>query len=48
MDVSALLRLIDRYKADPESVYTIWFVNGEEREKAFRSIRRKIARRRIA
>lgn len=33
-----LLRLTERYKSDPESVYNTWFVGGEERMKAFRSI----------
>jgi type II restriction enzyme len=31
--------LIARYKADPESVYNTWFIGGEARMKAFRSIR---------
>lgn len=30
------------YKADPESVYNTWFVGGENRLKAFRSIRRGV------
>ena len=34
--------IIRKYKTDPESVYNTWFVNGEERLKAFRSIRRGI------
>ena len=34
--------LITRYKADPESVYNTWFVGGEARMKAFRSIRRGV------
>ena len=34
--------LIARYKADPESVYNTWFVGGEARMKAFRSIRRGV------
>lgn len=38
----ALLDLVQRYKADPESVYNTWFVSGEERLKAFRSIRRGV------
>lgn len=33
-------QLIDSYKQDRESVYNTWFVNNEERLKAFRSIRR--------
>ncbi len=42
MERAALVELIDRYKADPESVYNTWFVSGEERMKAFRSIRRGV------
>ena len=42
MENSALLDLINRYKADPESVYNTWFVGGEERMKAFRAIRRGV------
>ena len=42
MDKPALIELIARYKADPESVYNTWFVSGEERMKAFRSIRRGV------
>jgi type II restriction enzyme len=42
MDVSALVELIDGYKSDQESVYNTWFVNGEERLKAFRAIRRGV------
>ncbi len=38
----ALIQLVDRYKSDPESVYNTWFVGGEERMKAFRSIRRGV------
>lgn len=34
--------LIQRYKADPESVYNTWFISNEERLKAFRSIRRGV------
>jgi hypothetical protein len=39
---SALTTIIDRYKADPESVYNTWFIGGEARMKAFRSIRRGV------
>jgi type II restriction enzyme len=39
MATAALLELIQRYKADPESVYNTWFVSGAERMKAFRAIR---------
>src|SRR3990167_2903266 len=42
MEKTALTELIDRYKADPESVYNTWFVNGEARLKAFRAIRRGV------
>jgi len=33
---------IQRYKQDNESVYHTWFINNEERLKAFRSIRRGV------
>lgn len=39
---SSLPDLISRYKADPESVYNTWYVGGEARMKAFRSIRRGV------
>jgi type II restriction enzyme len=42
MEISTLIELINRYKADPESVYRTWFINGEERMKAFRTIRRGV------
>lgn len=42
MDKTALLKLVDRYKSDPESVYNTWFVGGEARMKAFRAIRRGV------
>ncbi len=42
MGKTALVELIDRYKADGESVYNTWFVSGEERLKAFRAIRRGV------
>lgn len=42
MDSSTLPLLIERYTQDPESVYNTWFVSGEERLKAFRSIRRGV------
>lgn len=32
-------KLIDEYRNDPESVYHTWFINGEDRLKAFRTIR---------
>lgn len=34
--------IIERYKEDKESVYNTWFVNNEDRLKAFRSIRRGV------
>ncbi len=34
--------LISRYRADSDSVYNTWFVNNDERLKAFRSIRRGV------
>ena len=42
MDKTALIELIARYKADHESVYNTWFINGSERMKAFRAIRRGV------
>ncbi|HLO17671.1 MAG TPA: hypothetical protein VK206_22765 [Anaerolineales bacterium] len=42
MDKTTLARLITQYKSDPESVYNTWFIGGEERMKAFRSIRRGV------
>ncbi|PAW95168.1 hypothetical protein CKK33_17350 [Mucilaginibacter sp. MD40] len=37
-----LQSIIDQYKNDQESVYNTWFINNEERLKAFRSIRRGV------
>ncbi|ABD71896.1 hypothetical protein Rfer_4209 [Rhodoferax ferrireducens T118] len=37
--ITDLPTLIARYKSDSESVYNTWFVGGEARMKAFRSIR---------
>jgi len=34
--------LIGRYKEDSESVYNIWFINDDDRLKAFRSIRKGV------
>lgn len=34
--------LIDKYKLDEESVFNTWFINNDERLKAFRSIRRGV------
>lgn len=42
MEHTTLIPLIDRYKADPESVYNTWFVSSAERMKAFRAIRRGV------
>ncbi len=37
-----LSSLINTYKNDPETVYNTWFVNNDERLKAFRTIRRGV------
>ena len=37
-----LLSIINQYKSDKDSVYNTWFINNEERLKAFRSIRRGV------
>lgn len=37
-----LQKLIDEYKSDEESVFNTWFINNDERLKAFRSIRRGV------
>lgn len=37
-----LKNIIDQYKSDKESVYNTWFINNEDRLKAFRSIRRGV------
>ncbi|XHR94916.1 hypothetical protein ACFJIV_32540 [Mucilaginibacter sp. UC70_90] len=37
-----LQSIINQYKNDRESVYNTWFINNEERLKAFRSIRRGV------
>ncbi len=37
-----LRSLADEFKNDPETVYNSWFVNNDERLKAFRSIRRGV------
>lgn len=34
--------IITQYKSDPESVYNIWFINNNDRLKAFRTIRRGV------
>ena len=38
-----LTETIQRYKQDKESVYHTWFINNQERLKAFRSIRRGVS-----
>jgi type II restriction enzyme len=38
----ALWTIITNYKSDQESVFNTWFINNEERLKAFRSIRRGV------
>lgn len=38
-----LKELVGRYRADRESVYNTWFIEGGARMKAFRSIRRGVA-----
>lgn len=37
-----LSRIIQQYKDDKQSVFNTWFINNEERLKAFRSIRRGV------
>jgi type II restriction enzyme len=37
-----LFQIIQQYKTDKQSVYNTWFINNEERLKAFRSIRRGV------
>lgn len=37
-----LLPIIQQFKRDPASVYNSWFINNEDRLKAFRSIRRGV------
>lgn len=37
-----LTQIIQQYKNDKQSVYNTWFINNEERLKAFRSIRRGV------
>ena len=37
-----LQAIIQQYKADKESVFNSWFINNEDRLKAFRSIRRGV------
>ncbi|HWQ54080.1 MAG TPA: hypothetical protein VN442_10375 [Bryobacteraceae bacterium] len=42
MESDRFKRIIHTYKADPESVYNTWFINGDDRLKAFRAIRRGV------
>lgn len=37
-----LQKLLERYKSDKESVFNTWFINNDERLKAFRSMRRGV------
>ncbi len=37
-----LSQIIQQYKEDKQSVFNTWFINNEERLKAFRSIRRRV------
>ena len=37
-----LSQIIAEYKSDTESVYNTWFINNEDRLKAFRTIRRGV------
>ena len=39
---TSLSKIIEQYKSDAESVYNTWFINNEDRLKAFRSIRRGV------
>ena len=41
-NIPTLQSLISQYKVNPESVYNTWFVNNQDRLKAFRSIRRGV------
>ena len=40
--MSNLLQIITQYKADRESVYNTWFIDNDQRLKAFRTIRRGV------
>ncbi|MFT3751666.1 MAG: hypothetical protein QM800_01930 [Paludibacter sp.] len=42
MMVEKFEELISKYKSDTESVYNTWFINNDDRLKAFRSIRRGV------
>lgn len=47
MNAAPLIPLIAKYKSDLESVYNTWFINGPERMKAFRAIRKGVAEAKI-
>ncbi|WP_242841872.1 hypothetical protein [Clostridium beijerinckii] len=42
MDNSNMIKLVNQYKNDSESVYNTWLTYNETRLKAFRSIRRGV------
>lgn len=42
MESDRFERIVQIYKADSESVYNTWFINSDERLKAFRAIRRGV------
>lgn len=42
IDHEKFLAIVLNYKSDKESVYNTWFINNEERLKAFRAIRRGV------
>ncbi|TDT63647.1 hypothetical protein [Fonticella tunisiensis] len=42
METANLIKLVNQYKKDSESVYNTWFIYNEARMKAFRSIRRGV------
>ncbi|WP_241425272.1 hypothetical protein [Clostridium beijerinckii] len=42
MDNSNMIKLVNQYRSDSESVYNTWFTYNETRLKAFRSIRRGV------
>ena len=42
IDPEKFLAIVLNYKSDKESVYNTWFINNEERLKAFRAIRRGV------
>lgn len=42
MESDRFERIVQTYKADTESVYSTWFINCDERLKAFRAIRRGV------